>query len=297
VDLEPRKRRPGLGRARIAAGAAVLLLLALLGGTGLLGLRQQQQQAQATASAQTATAAAGGGTASPSASATGSTATAGSSTAVASTAIPIASGTPDVGADMSFPPAPPPGTGASVSPLPDPYPTCDHPAGPSWQKDDQTTVSCAPDGGVRVVAQSASALACIEQHAASSANGYVDVLAGPQSGDPVLGFRLGTVSGGGGTQQVIGYYFRVIPSNDSWVLYRINADGSSHTIQQGALNKPLAAHFALGATYKGGTITLYINGVQIVAPISDATFTQGWMGLCTTGVTTFKFAQMNQYNG
>jgi protein kinase-like protein len=297
VDLGPPKRRPNLARAWIAAAAAVLLLLALLGGTGLLGLRQQQQQAQATAAAQTATAQAGG-TTSPGATVTGTVSTAVTSGTVTGGGIPTASGTPDLGTDMTGTPPLPSGIGAPVPPLPDAYPNCDHPAGPSWPKDDQTTVSCAPDNSALITAQSASTLACIEQHSAVTTDGYVDVVAGQQSGDPVLGFRLNTTSGG---TQVTGYYFRVTPKTGSWTLYRIAADGKPTTVQEGALTKTLAAHFALGASYKGGTITLYINGVRIVSPITDPptdqTPKQGWMGLCTTGVSTFKFARMYQFNG
>ena len=54
----------------------------------------------------------------------------------------------------------------------------------------------------------------------------------------------------------------------------------------------LAAHFAIGARYSGNTIALYINGIEIGAPMTDSAFTTGGMALCTTGVTTYRAWQV-----
>jgi hypothetical protein len=43
-------------------------------------------------------------------------------------------------------------------------------------------------------------------------------------------------------------------------------------------------------------MTLYINGVKLAAP-TDATYSTGWIALCTTGQTTFSKAQVYSVGG
>jgi hypothetical protein len=54
----------------------------------------------------------------------------------------------------------------------------------------------------------------------------------------------------------------------------------------------LAQHFAVGARYSGNTISLYINGVQIGASLTDSAFSTGGMALCSTGATTYRAWQV-----
>jgi Tfp pilus assembly protein PilV len=291
VDLGPRKRGPGIARAWIVTGAAVLLLVGLLAGTGLLNARQQQVRAEATAAAQT-------GTASTFAGKTAGAQTAAAATAAAAFAIPTATAAADIDTDMTSPPQAPPGVGAIQ--FSDPAPLCEQ-AGPPWVVDDQTDHACpSGGGGVVVAAKSNSTLACVEQHSTAFTDGYISVLASsadqggasPPAGDVVLGFRLNTGQSNGSTLQITGYYFKIEPQSALYTLYKIDSGGASTPISTGSLPKSVAAHFAPGALFKGNTLTLYVNGLQIAQPLSDGAYTKGWIGLCTASSATFKDVQV-----
>jgi hypothetical protein len=302
VDIGPPKRGPGIGRAWIAAAAAVLLLFGLLAGTGLLNARQQQLHAEATATAKT-------GTTSTPAGSTAVAQTAVAATAAASFAIPTATATADIDTDMMSPPQAPPGTGAIL--FSDPAPLCET-AGPPWVVDDQTGHTCASDGGIVVTAQSSNTLACVEQHAITPADAYVSALvtphspieasqadqaragapSAPSSTDVVLGFRLSTGQSNGNTLQITGYYFKIQLPSELYTLYKTDSSGTFTQISTGSLPKSVAAHFAPGVLFKGNTLKLYVNGVQIAQPLSDASYTKGWIGLCTDGSVIFKDVQV-----
>ncbi len=307
VDLAPPKRRSGSGRILIALLAAALLFIGLLAAPGLLNAQQQAMKAQQTQTAAARTAAARV--------TTGVTPTVGVTQTVAATVTPTATISPtatpaiiptatapaDFNTDMGSPPPSPPGTGAQQ--LADVSPLCDAPPGPNWVIDNQTSFTCvaSANGGVTVTAKASPELGCLEQQAVSTSNSYIDALVAPGSQDVALGFRLGPKATGSSiAAPSAGYYFKVSPASNTYELLKVDSHGVATPIQ-GPLPIPngefLAAHFALGATFKGGSITLYINGKKIdPAPPSDGTFSSGSMGLCTSGNATYKDAQIYAFS-
>jgi serine/threonine protein kinase len=303
VDLAPPKRRSSSGRILVALLAAVILFVGLLVAPGVLNARQQQINAQQTAAAQTASARV---------TKTGTTPTVGvtqtiaptvtptatlSPTATPQPVIPTATATAGLYTDMGSPPPSPSGTGAQQ--FADPSPRCDSPPIAGWQPVGHTTAACVAAGGIKVTANAAPQLGAIEQQTVTTANNYVDVLVAPGSTtqNVALGFRLsGGSSGATSAAPSAGYYFEVNPTAGTYTLLKVDGSGAGTTIDSGPVDpsnpgKPLAAHFALGATFKGGSIALYVNGNQI-ATKSDSSYTTGVMGLCTDGNATFKDAQI-----
>lgn len=293
-------RQPGLGRAWLAVAAVVVLLVGVLGGAGLLRQRQQQIVAQQTQTAiaqgttsiygtQTAQAKE---TANTQAGAT-QTAVAAVETATAAANIPTATATADISTDVTSPPPAP--SQAFKIVFADAAPTC-HGDTPTWVVDNSThVVSPCPANGVEIVAQSQSTLGCIEQKSSSiPKDAYISVLVTPKSGVPVLGFRVGAVSGGSGSTQLAGtgYFYQVDPQNADYLLYSF--DTASHTIVSGSLPGTPAADFALGVLVQGKRITLYVNGQPLSTPnpILDSTYASGWISLCTTGDTIFRDVQV-----
>ena len=275
-------------RTVVAVLAGAILLIAVLIGSNLIGQRQQQTQAQSTRTAQTATAArqtAAAQTTATSATTPTTTATTTATTSASPTSTPVMS------ADMTTPPPPPAGAGTNV--LTDPAPGCDQ-AQATWTKDNATGFACNSAGLPTITAQSSSQSACIEQPTTILADGYFEVIAQPQSGGAILAFREGngqssstaTVT----TTNITGYFFKVDRSAGNYALARFDASGQATIVKQGHLPASLAPHFALGVLFKGGAITLYINGVQLDSA-TDTTFTSGYIGLCTDGMVTFSHAQ------
>ncbi|MGZ3677185.1 MAG: hypothetical protein ACXWQR_01275, partial [Ktedonobacterales bacterium] len=80
---------------------------------------------------------------------------------------------------------------------------------------------------------------------------------------------------------ITGYYFSVDISTNLYALYIIGADGQPANVPNasGTIPDKLPARFALGVYYQGNTIKLYINN-QLLANVSDSTFTSGWVGIC-----------------
>ncbi len=294
VDLAPPKRQARPGRTVAALLAAVLLFVGLLAAPGILNARQQAQQAAATQTALARATRSAGTTPSVSTTQTAVTTVTptASPTATPGYTIPTATAPAQIDTDIGSPPPAPPGTGSLL--LSDPSPRCDSPPGPAWALADKTNYTCvaSSNGGVTVTAQSTSQIGCLEQQAQSPANAYVDVLTEQGSGaqDVVLGFRLATNGGSAG------YYFKVMPASNSYDLYRLDSSNHKTDIKSDTLAKTLAAHFALGVTFKGGSITLYINGIQI-AQINDSTFASGWVGLCSDSAATFRDVQISAAAG
>jgi hypothetical protein len=144
---------------------------------------------------------------------------------------------------------------------------------------------------VKVSATASDALACVEYNRPTP-DAYISALATQGSGDVTLGFRVNHAQGTGNTQQVTGYYFRVTPATRAYAVYTIDAAGKGTVIASGVIPATLAQHFAVGARYSGNTISLYLNGVQIGAPVTDSAFTTGGMALCATGATTYRAWQV-----
>jgi hypothetical protein len=208
-------------------------------------------------------------------------------TAQAASNVPTATATAGVGTDMGSAPPAPAGVGALA--FSEALPACDTAYANRWQRDDQTGVDCGSDGA-KVTAQASNTLACVE-YTSPTPDAYISALATQGSGDVTLGFRVNH-AGAGSTQQVTGYFFRVTPATRAYVLFSIDAAGKAATIGSGTIPATLAQHFAIGARYSGNTIALYINGVQIGAPVTDSAYTTGGMALCTTGVTTYRAWQV-----
>jgi serine/threonine protein kinase len=208
-------------------------------------------------------------------------------TAQAAGNVPTATATASLGADMGSAPPAPAGVGALT--FSEASPACDSVYANRWQRDDQTQVDCSA-AGTKVTATASNTLACVE-YTQPTPDAYVSALATQGSGDVTLGFRVNH-AGSGNTQQVTGYFFRVTPATSAYLLFSIDAAGKATTIGSGTIPATLAQHFAIGARYSGNTLALYINGIQIGAPISDATYTTGGMALCATGVTTYRAWQV-----
>jgi hypothetical protein len=275
----------GLWRTWVAVLAALILLVAVIVGSGLIAQQQGQRQAQATQTAQAAAAQHG-----PTATVAAQTAAAATATAVF--AFPTATGTAPIGADVTIPPPPPDGAGTLV--LRDPAPKCDQPTGPNWTKDDNTGFNCDSSGHPTLTAQSSSQSACIEQQTTVIGDGYLSAIADPQSGGATLAFRQGagqTSSNGTATStNVTGYLFKVDKAAGAFVLASVDAAGQATTIKGGTLPSQLAQHFAIGVLFKGSAITMFINGTQL-ATATDSAFGSGWIGLCGDGTVTYSDVQ------
>ncbi len=286
-DRAPR-RGGGFGRTWVAVLAALILLLGVVGGSGLVAQHQRQLDAQATQTEQTEqTVAAQRGPAQTVAAQTAAVAT-----ATAAFNFPTATGTASIGADMTMPPPPPDGAGTLA--LQDPIPTCDQPKGPTWTVDENTSTPTCTGSGVTFSAQSPTASACIEQQTTMIADGYLSAIADPQSGGVTLAFRQGTgqtsTNGTATTTNVTGYLFKVDKSANGFVLASVDATNHVTQIKGGTLPDQLAQHFAIGVLFKGSAITLYINGTELDTA-ADSAFTHGWIGLCTDGTVTYSDVQ------
>ncbi|HET9981722.1 MAG TPA: protein kinase [Ktedonobacterales bacterium] len=301
----PPRSGPGLGRVWLVLLAAVLLLVGIVGAGGYIFQQQQaQKSAQQTQTAQTASAATANAQADATAHADAT------QTAVAQitpniTPIPSPTGLPSgIGQDVTTPPPPPADVQATLV-LSDPSPTCNG-AASTWTKSSATDVSCPDGGGVTVTTTAPKTLGCISQQSLVQTDGYLTVIAQPPSGPSVnqpldnsvvLAFRQGqgTAQDNGGFN-VTGYYYAVDPNSNTYSFYTVDSGGVPHTITNGSLGGKLAQHFAISALYQGGQITMYINGVK-VATVTDATYSSGWIGLCTAGQTTFSKAQVYKVGG
>ncbi|HEV2460883.1 MAG TPA: protein kinase [Ktedonobacterales bacterium] len=290
------QRTRGAGRLLVTALAALLLLIAIAGGAALAQQQQQQQahtEATQTAIAQTATA-----RAQPPA-----TATATQTPANIFCTQPLQ--VSDDATCVPLPPSPP--FQSTATPLAqDAAPGCDV-STISWTLYGNTQKDCsvASTDGTVLTATSQQLLGCLDAESVRTADGYVSMLAKGGNGNPVLAFRQSQLSSGGNTFTAIGYFFKVIPSADSFLLYRIDNQGEA-PVTSGALPAPLAAHFVMGVLYQGSHFTLYINGQTVgsatdptanaqvrAAPASPAApppaLTSGWFGICVDGgAATFR---------
>ncbi len=303
-------RKPNLARAWLAVLAAVVLLVGAVGGAGVLRAysRQVNTQATQTATARSARTAVANATGSAAAATTPvqvsatQTAAAIIATATANAYIPTATATYGLGTDVTAPPPAPAEANALV--FADASPTC-HGNNPAWVVDNNTTVSCPPNGGVQLQVKAAESLACIEQHNVPG-DAYLSVLVTPQGSDetkgPVLGFRQGQVTIGTSTPGTteyagVGYYYGVVKASATYTLYAFDSAKPQTTIANGTLPTGPAADFALGVLAQGSQITLYVNGQPIAAPITNSAHANGWVSLCTNGDTIFRDLQVYSLKG
>ncbi|WIG60649.1 MAG: hypothetical protein OJF49_003397 [Ktedonobacterales bacterium] len=276
------KPKGGSGRVLVTALAAVLLLVAIIGGIGLAnrfngnGGGTGKATATATTAQPTVTATATGPAITP--------------TLPPTAAIPFcAAGTTlQITDDATCVPLP-----ASVSlsnPLiSDVAPTCDTNGSIQWKTADNTTLTCgASASSLTITPTQANTLGCVYAPQPNLAAGYASVLVAPgTNGTAVLGIRQGTVSLGGGTNQLTGYYLAVSPS--TLTFYKvIDAGGTPQIVPltpAGIPSLDLAAHYVIGVLYNGNSFQLYINGNPVGDPAKDVdkSFSKGWMNLCSQG--------------
>ena len=169
-----------------------------------------------------------------------------------------------------------------------PIPYC-QPSGVSWTLSNDTTADCPTDAKQLYIApKTSSQLACVNAQGIPTTDGYVTVLAAPQSTtgstNVILAFRQGTGEATGGTPNTVhitGYYFEVSTSTNQYALYRSDATGAQTQVPNGSgtLPSPLSVSFVLGVRYQGSQIGLYVNGQPLVTA-TDSTFNQGWVGMC-----------------
>lgn len=288
----PPARRAGAGRILVTALAAVLLLVAIIGGIGLA----QSQSGGNTSATQTQTAQAQTATAGvqPTATATvSSTATGqpsvtvgpGTATAVGPPApvVPFCQQALGLGDDASCIPKPP----SAITSQPilfAPAPSCDGQG--SWAIAANTDRGCSQRAteGVVITPTQANTLGCVYAQSAITSSGYASVLAHPSSGgNAVLGVLNSQSGGGSGSAlNTTGYYLQISAAQQSYRFYKELSDGSIATITTSTLSGPLAAHFVVSVLYGTGNFTFYVNGNQI-GTATDTQFSQGWLSLCANG--------------
>ncbi|HKT38327.1 MAG TPA: hypothetical protein VJR48_08135, partial [Ktedonobacterales bacterium] len=266
------KPKGGAGRVLVTALAAVLLLVAIIGGIGLASRYNNSNTGKATATATTAQ---------PTATATAT------GPAITPTLPPTgninfcpAGTTLQVDDDATCVPLP-----ASVSltnPLiSDVAPTCDTNGSIQWKTADNTTLTCgASTSSLTITPTQANTLGCVYAPQPNLAAGYASVLVTNGAGMPLLWVRQNSVSLGGGLFRFSGYYFEVTSLGPQF--FRVNADGTTTDLTPpGITSFTPAAHYVLGVLYNGSTFDLYINGNKIgTAADPDKSFSKGWMSLC-----------------
>ncbi len=292
VGKEKPPRQPGLGRVWLSLLAAIVLLVGIVGAGGLIVQQQQKQQAQQTQTAQQTAGAQAHSTSATQTAIAGLTATA---AAAQKTPIPTATSKPSgISADVTAPLPPPSGVDSTTANLKisDPSPFCGQQPTTPWEKSSNVTTACPDSGGVDLTATDQTHLGCIQRKDVTQDDGYVATIAQPgTTGFVVLGFRQDEGNTSGSQVNITGYYFQIDTVGKTYSISKVDADGKSTTIAGNGLSGPLAAHFEVGVLYQGSQITPYINGIALPS-VTDATYTSGWMALCTSGETTYTNALM-----
>lgn len=273
------KRPGGLGRLWLAALAAIVLLVAVIGAGAYVNNQQQQQ----TAARETQTAQANA--------ALTQTAQANANPTDTPVTTITTTTTPSGPTATAAPATPPPGVGTQV--FASTAPTCDGATTPTWSNEG-ATVTCIGATQVDLVSPQSGSIACLAASAVSQANGYAQTTVDPQSGKAELGVRQGagnTTSGG--SFNVTGYYLAVDASHSVYVIYMVDADGKPTTLQQGQLTAVPPHPFTFGLMFNGTSLTPYING-QAYPSVTDSTFSNGWPSICTEG--SGSFSDVRLYN-
>lgn len=283
---KPAPKRSGLGRLWLAALATVVLLTAVIGGGAYLkGQQQQQQQQQAAQETQTAQANAALTQAAQSSSTSAATTPVVSATTSATASGPTATVAPVT---------PPPGVGSELFAWP--APKCDNTAGPTWTSDG-ANISCVGRTRVDLVAPQAGSLACLSANAISQSDGYLQTTADPATGKAAVGVRQGVGNTTTGTSfYITGYYLAVDPNASAYVVYSVDASGKATILQQAQLTATPPHPFTFGLMFNGTSLTPYING-QAYSSITTATFSTGWVAICTDGSGTFSDVRLYQLGG
>ncbi|HST89796.1 MAG TPA: serine/threonine-protein kinase [Ktedonobacterales bacterium] len=282
-------------RLLFTVAAALVLLAAVIAGTLFAHGQQQTDEANAAAT-QTAQANAAA-TAAPTA-----TVPASATTTPAVGAVPACAPGTTLTAGDDATCLPPPPAQASALALNEASPLCPTSA-VTWTKLDNTGVSCPTDGGIQVTATAANALGCVEAAQPAVADGYASAYVTQGTGSVVLGIRQGQAPGANGSFTGTGYYVKLDPTKGQYIVYRIDAAGTTNLLQiPGSIAVPLAKHFVLGLLYKGNQLTVYVNGHIMGNAISDpstrAITTAGGLALCADGgAVGYRSAQVYTLNG
>ena len=269
------RRRLRPGRVVITLLAAGLLLIGVMGSTLFLKLRQQST-AEATS------------TVSTSQTATASVASA-TATSTALVQITPCVGTPTAQQDCF--PTPPVPVGQPL--LADHSPSCDAQSQYQWQATNFTTPDCPTGSGLSLTSTSPHSLACMNAQGVTAPDGYLGATVERKSGPAVLAFREAKGSGGD-TFNITGYYFAIGQGEATaplYTLYTIDAAGRSHILGDGTISASLASSVSMGIEFKGGQISLYVNGTRL-GTFTDSTYSQGYIGVCTGGTAVFHDVQL-----
>lgn len=275
----PKPKPGGLNRLWLAALAAVVLLVAVIGVGDYISIQRAQSAEIATKKAQA------GATQTQQAQVTTTTApTSSPTTAPTATAvIPTATTAPSTL---------PPGVGSQV--FANVAPTCDSATSPTWSADG-VTPNCASTTQVGLTAATAGTLACLSAKAVTQSDGYIQTTVDPQSGKAELGVRQGVGNTTTGTSYNIkGYYLSVDPTTNHYIVYMVDATGKATTLQDAPLQgAPLPHSFTFGLMFNGTSLTPYINGVAY-SSVTDSNLSSGWVNICTDG--SGNFSNVSLYN-
>jgi tRNA A-37 threonylcarbamoyl transferase component Bud32/cytoskeletal protein RodZ len=217
------KKSGGMGRLWLAALAALVLLVAIVGtGAYINGQQQLQMDAQATQTAQTRAAL----TQQAQTSATPVTTTSATASTTTTPAGPTATAAPAT---------PPQGVGSAV--YTSPAPTCDGQSSPAWSNDG-ANISCIGSTQVDVAAPQAGSLACLSAQAVRQDNGYMQSTVDSQSGKAEVGVRqdVGNTTTGS-SFNITGYYLAVDATHATYVIYSVDMAGTAKTLQQGQMTE------------------------------------------------------------
>lgn len=259
-----------LGRLWMAALAAIVLLVAIIGAGNYVSSQQQQSALHATQTAQANAALTKQAQVSPTLPP--------SATAATST-------TPGAPTATAAPATPPPGV-ASAPLFTSLAPTCDGASSPAWQPNG-VTPQCEGATRVDLAAAQAGTLVCLSASAVQQDNGYFQATADPQTGKALLGVRqaVGDTTTGN-AYNIAGYYLGVDPSAGAYVVYKVDAAGHASTLGGGALSGIPPHPFTFGLMFNGTSLTPYVNGLAYHS-VTDATPQKGWVAICTDGTGSF----------
>ncbi|MDE3229199.1 MAG: serine/threonine protein kinase [Chloroflexota bacterium] len=267
----------GLSRLWLAALAAVVLLVAVIGVGDYVNIQRTQAEQSAIKIAQANAALT-------------QTAQVTVTTAPATSPTTTVTVTPSGPTPTTAPNVLPPGVGAAV--FTNAAPTCDGASTPVWSKDG-VTPTCVGATQVSLVAAKASTLACLSAQGVSQPNGYAQTTVDPQTGKAEIGVRQGVGTTSGSTFTIKGYYLAIDTSTSHYLMYAVDAAGKVTVLQDAPLNGAPPHPFTFGLLFNGTSLTPYVNG-QAYPSVTDSTFTNGWTAICTDG--SGSFSNVGLYN-
>lgn len=265
-----KRSQGGLSRLWLAALAAVVLLVAVIGVGDFVNIQRTQAEESAAKTAQARAALTQTAQVSP------TTAT----TVSPTTAVTV---TPAGPTPTTAPNVLPPGVGSAV--FTSAAPTCDGASSPTWSKDG-VTPTCVGATQVSLAAAQAGSLACLSAQGARQQNGYAQTTVDPQTGKAEIGVRQDVGNTSGSTFIIKGYYLAIDTTTNHYIIYAVDAAGKAITLQDAPLNGAPPHPFTFGLMFNGSSLTPYVNG-QAYPSLTDTTFSNGWMAICSDGSASF----------